>query len=84
MDFCWDMKGCFPCYEGKNTRDYFAFLGSALPLYMECNVGGWFSADYTKVNTTSTEARLAPGSYTLYSAVQTAVDVYALPSATLG
>ena len=36
------------------------FLGSALPLYTAM----WVSTDYTKVNATSSEDRLAPGSCT--------------------
>ena len=44
----------------KYPISYYNFLGSALPLYTAM----WVSTDDTKVNTTSTEARLAPGSCT--------------------
>ena len=47
------------------------FLGSALPLYTSMWVSGLVSTDYTKVNATSTEARLAP------------FIVYTLPSTAL-
>ena len=40
------------------------FLGSALPLYTAMWVSGLVRTDYTKLNATSNEARLAPGGCT--------------------